>query len=161
MVGRAAYPSAVAYIAALSLWLSSSTVSAVVTAHMMARPDAFIGNEEGCVVCACSVSSVFIWSMASWDVLGVYPESTTQEGSYRDPDVVAALSGYNKAVRDARDAAGQQEEEQRDAVAGTPAAAGTAQPEVVVPAGPQLTPAQRAVVVTAVPGVLVAVPAFG
>jgi hypothetical protein len=99
--------------------------------------------------------------MASWDVLGVYPESTNKEGSYRDPDVVAAVAAYNKAVRDARNAARQEKEQQRDAVAGTPAAAGNALPAVVVPAGSQLTPAQKAVVVTAVPGVLVAVPASG
>lgn len=44
---------------------------------------------------------MFIWSMASWDVLAVYPESTTEEGSYRDTAVAAAVTAYNSAVRTA------------------------------------------------------------
>lgn len=66
---------------------------------------------------ACSVSSVFIWSMASWDVLGVYPESTTSEGSYRDPDVLAALAAYNTAVRQVKNAQQPEQEEQQRTVA--------------------------------------------
>lgn len=42
--------------------------------------------------------------MASWDVLGVYPESTNKEGSYRDSDIIAAAQAYNTAVRAARNA---------------------------------------------------------
>jgi hypothetical protein len=37
--------------------------------------------------------------MASWDILGVYPESTNGEGSYRDVEIVNAVAAYNKAVR--------------------------------------------------------------
>lgn len=46
---------------------------------------------------------MFIWSMASWDVLGVYPESTNGEGSYRDVEIVNAMAAYNKAVRAAQE----------------------------------------------------------
>ena len=45
---------------------------------------------------------MFIWSMASWDVLGVYPEASTSQGSYRDQDVLAAVAAYNTAVRAAK-----------------------------------------------------------
>lgn len=48
------------------------------------------------------VSGVFIWSMASWDVLGIYPESTTDQGSYMDPEILAAVQTYNSAVRAAK-----------------------------------------------------------
>lgn len=44
------------------------------------------------------VASVFIWSMASWDVLGIYPESTTAQGSYRDPVNADAIKKYNRGV---------------------------------------------------------------
>ncbi|KXZ41591.1 hypothetical protein GPECTOR_376g168 [Gonium pectorale] len=37
-------------------------------------------------------------SMGSWDVLGIYPESTTPAGSYRDPAVVAAVKRHNDAI---------------------------------------------------------------
>lgn len=30
-----------------------------------------------------TISGVFIWNDASWDVQAVYPESQSQEGSYR------------------------------------------------------------------------------
>jgi hypothetical protein len=43
--------------------------------------------------------------MASWDVLGVYPESTNGEGSYRDVEIVSAVAAYNKAVRAAAESA--------------------------------------------------------
>ncbi|GFR46031.1 hypothetical protein Agub_g7304 [Astrephomene gubernaculifera] len=42
-----------------------------------------------------SVSHCFLWGMGSWDVLGIYTESTTEEGSYRDPAVVAAVRQHN------------------------------------------------------------------
>lgn len=42
---------------------------------------------------------MFIWSLASWDVLGVYPESTTAEGSYYDAAVGALVRRHNAAVR--------------------------------------------------------------
>lgn len=74
-------------------------------------------TKRGCVLPAAArvpaagarrVKGVFVWSMASWDVLGVYPESTNSRGSYRDDDVVAAVQAYNTAVRAARD--GQQQQ---------------------------------------------------
>ncbi|KAF8057099.1 hypothetical protein HT031_006108 [Scenedesmus sp. PABB004] len=44
------------------------------------------------------VSSCFIWSMASWDVLGVHPESSSDRGSYRDPVIADAVATYNRRV---------------------------------------------------------------
>lgn len=31
----------------------------------------------------------------SWDVLGIYPESTTPSGSFRDPQLVQAVTAHN------------------------------------------------------------------
>jgi hypothetical protein len=45
-----------------------------------------------------NVSEVFIWSMASWDVLSIYRESSNAAGSYRDPNIVALLAQHNAAV---------------------------------------------------------------
>ncbi|GBF88099.1 hypothetical protein Rsub_00811 [Raphidocelis subcapitata] len=45
------------------------------------------------------ISAVFIWCLASWDVLAVYPESTTAEGSYHDAAIAAAVRAHNSAVR--------------------------------------------------------------
>lgn len=45
------------------------------------------------------MDGIFIWNDASWDVQGVYPESTTEgQGSYRDPVVVAMIEAHNAAV---------------------------------------------------------------
>eukprot|EP00879_Flechtneria_rotunda_P011737 GHRR01012258.1.p1 GENE.GHRR01012258.1~~GHRR01012258.1.p1 ORF type:complete len:433 (+),score=130.19 GHRR01012258.1:664-1962(+) len=44
------------------------------------------------------ISSVFIWSMASWDVLGIYPESTSASGSFRDDKIADGIKKYNLAV---------------------------------------------------------------
>ncbi|EFJ48011.1 hypothetical protein VOLCADRAFT_91598 [Volvox carteri f. nagariensis] len=41
------------------------------------------------------VSHCFLWGMGSWDVLGIYPESTTPQGSYRDATVVQAVQTHN------------------------------------------------------------------
>ncbi|GIL64350.1 hypothetical protein Vafri_18320, partial [Volvox africanus] len=41
------------------------------------------------------VSHCFLWGMGSWDVLGIYPESTTPQGTYRDPTVVKAVQAHN------------------------------------------------------------------
>lgn len=86
---------------------------------------------------------MFVWSMASWDVLGVYPESTNSQGSYRDDDIVAAVQAYNTAVRAAR--AGQQQ----------PAAGEL--PDVPAPAAVRAPSQQR--VVIAGPGGVRVVPA--
>lgn len=42
--------------------------------------------------------SMFCCVQASWDVLGIYPESTTSSGSYRDPVIADAVANYNRAV---------------------------------------------------------------
>ena len=42
------------------------------------------------------VSGIFIWNGGSWDVQGLYPESTTSEGSYRDPETVKLISDHNQ-----------------------------------------------------------------
>lgn len=42
---------------------------------------------------------MFIWCLASWDVLGVYPESTDAEGSYHDPVIGSIIQAHNKAMR--------------------------------------------------------------
>ncbi|KAG2424504.1 hypothetical protein HYH02_015174 [Chlamydomonas schloesseri] len=41
------------------------------------------------------ISHCFLWGMGSWDVLGIYPESTTPTGSYRDPALVKAVNAHN------------------------------------------------------------------
>jgi hypothetical protein len=38
-------------------------------------------------------------SMNSWDVLGMYPESTSPEGSYRDDYIFNRIRQHNLAVR--------------------------------------------------------------
>jgi hypothetical protein len=48
------------------------------------------------------VSEVFVWSMASWDVLGVYRESTSSAGSYRDDALVASFMKHNTAIMHAK-----------------------------------------------------------
>jgi len=40
------------------------------------------------------IKEVFVWSMSSWDVFGIYPES----GSYRDISVTKRVAAYNTAV---------------------------------------------------------------
>ncbi|PNW74409.1 hypothetical protein CHLRE_13g607400v5 [Chlamydomonas reinhardtii] len=41
------------------------------------------------------ISHCFLWGMGSWDVLGIYPESTTPSGSFRDPQLVQAVTAHN------------------------------------------------------------------
>ena len=45
------------------------------------------------------MSAVFIWCLASWDVLAVYPESSTAEGSYKDGAIVEMVQRHNAAMR--------------------------------------------------------------
>ena len=54
------------------------------------------------------VHAVFIWNLASWDVQGVYPESTTPEGSYKDAKVAGLIRRHNQGVRAQGLAAAQQ-----------------------------------------------------
>lgn len=49
---------------------------------------------------------MFIWCLASWDVLGVYPESSTAEGSYYDAQIAAAIRAHNERVRGASSGGG-------------------------------------------------------
>lgn len=44
------------------------------------------------------VSEVFLWGMASWDVLGVSRESSSVAGTYRDDVLVAGIAKHNTAV---------------------------------------------------------------
>ncbi|KXZ42868.1 hypothetical protein GPECTOR_113g280 [Gonium pectorale] len=46
------------------------------------------------------ISHCFAWNMASWDVLGIYPESTNSYGSYRDPTVADMVVQHNRRVRE-------------------------------------------------------------
>ena len=41
------------------------------------------------------VSGIFLWNDASWDIQAVYPESTTPQGSYRDPTLVPLFNQHN------------------------------------------------------------------
>ena len=41
------------------------------------------------------VSGIFLWNDASWDIQAVYPESTTTQGSYRDPALVPLFNQHN------------------------------------------------------------------
>ena len=41
----------------------------------------------------------FLWSTGSWDVLAIYPESTSADGSYFDPVVAKIISSHNKKAR--------------------------------------------------------------
>ena len=40
----------------------------------------------------------YLWSTGSWDVLAIYPESTSSEGSYFDPVVADIIAQHNKNV---------------------------------------------------------------
>jgi len=45
------------------------------------------------------VSAIFLWNIISYDVLGIHPLSTTNQGSYRDYQVSQTLADHNAAVR--------------------------------------------------------------
>ena len=53
---------------------------------------------QACDGCQYRVDGIFIWNDASWDVEAIYPESSSSEGSYRDPVIVAAIEAHNAAV---------------------------------------------------------------
>lgn len=44
------------------------------------------------------VDGCYLWSTGSWDVLAIYPESTSSEGSYFDPVVADIIAKHNKKV---------------------------------------------------------------
>ena len=59
--------------------------------HLASLPQKYRYKVDGCV----------LWSTGSWDVLAVYPESTTSEGSYFDPVVAQIIDRHNSAAREA------------------------------------------------------------
>ncbi|KAJ9517676.1 hypothetical protein QJQ45_025138 [Haematococcus lacustris] len=48
------------------------------------------------------VEACYAWCKASWDVLGIYPESTSSSGSFRDETVVGMIRAHNKAISGGR-----------------------------------------------------------
>lgn len=44
------------------------------------------------------VSEIFVWGMASWDMFGIYPDSTTGAGTYRDFSLMPEIAKHNIAV---------------------------------------------------------------
>ncbi|GFH11981.1 uncharacterized protein HaLaN_07588 [Haematococcus lacustris] len=44
------------------------------------------------------IEACYVWGKASWDVLGIYPESTSGSGSFRDDTVVGMVRAHNKAI---------------------------------------------------------------
>jgi hypothetical protein len=105
---------------------------------------------EGCVCCVlqkCSgcqyrVDGVFIWDDASWDVLAIYPESTTSEGSYLDTYLVSLFTQHNSAALGLGPAVSSASVPDTTAV--SPAAAAAASPSPAQAAGPAASPAGAA-----------------
>lgn len=44
------------------------------------------------------IKEVFVWGMASWDLFGIYPDSNSDAGSFRDLTVVRRIAAHNTAV---------------------------------------------------------------
>jgi hypothetical protein len=44
------------------------------------------------------IQEVFVWGMASWDVFGIYPDSSSPSGSYKDMSVVKSIAAHDTAV---------------------------------------------------------------
>lgn len=42
-----------------------------------------------------NVGGIYIWNGGSWDVQGIYPESTDVEGSWRVPTITPLIEAYN------------------------------------------------------------------
>jgi hypothetical protein len=81
------------------------------------------------------VSAAFIWSMNSWDVLGIYPESTSAQGTYEDPAIVDMVTQHNLRMRGQVPQPGDSGGAPAAAVGGAPVAAGGVGVPVVAPAG--------------------------
>lgn len=47
---------------------------------------------------AAAVLPLSLLLQSSWDILAIYPESTTSSGSYRDPVIADAIVKYNRAI---------------------------------------------------------------
>jgi hypothetical protein len=45
-----------------------------------------------------AICDVFVWGMASWDLFGIYPDSSTAEGTYRDASLVKQIAQHNIKV---------------------------------------------------------------
>lgn len=41
------------------------------------------------------IQHAFLWNLTSWDVQGIYPDSTTAEGTYADAQIGDAIAAYN------------------------------------------------------------------
>ncbi len=48
------------------------------------------------------VDAAFLWNQSSWDIQGIYPDSTTAEGSYRDPVIVKWIEEHNGKAMELR-----------------------------------------------------------
>jgi hypothetical protein len=57
-----------------------------------------VAPTDGTVV----VSDVFAWSVSSWDIFGIYPESTSLSGSFRNLTIVQQIAHHNTAVMAAK-----------------------------------------------------------
>jgi hypothetical protein len=66
--------------------------------YFYSKTIAYANARGGCEGCEYRVDGIFLWNDASWDVQGIYPESTTGDGSYRDGEVVSMIEAHNKAV---------------------------------------------------------------
>jgi hypothetical protein len=53
-----------------------------------------VAPTDGTVV----VSDVFVWSISSWDIFGIYPDSTSFSGSFRNLTIVQQIAHFNTAV---------------------------------------------------------------
>ena len=60
-----------------------------------------------CPNCQYRTDGVFLWNDASWDFEAIYPESTSDEGSYTDDYLVGLLGAHNKAVASSSPSASQ------------------------------------------------------
>ena len=45
-----------------------------------------------------NVQQVFVWSMDSWDVFGIYPTSSSTNGTFRDLSIVRKIAAHNMGV---------------------------------------------------------------
>ena len=41
---------------------------------------------------------MYLWNSGSWDIQAIYPESISDQGSYRDPYLVDLIGGHNRQV---------------------------------------------------------------
>lgn len=77
--------------------------------HPLLRPQYYYQQTSRYLLrggCAYRVSGVFLWNLASWDVIGLYPtcydNGTCVPGAYRDPWVVELVREHNALVAGGR-----------------------------------------------------------